>query len=521
MDECEGLLGSLEEEIGASEVKPERLASLIAKLPSSSVDAPRILPSILVQRLDQIAAGHSGTVPIHGRLFAQWMHHAFPRECSYPHATGSLTLHETREWMAEGRDPLATEDEMLKYTAPSVDVAFNATSDARDVEMPWSPEEELLIARSAPQETLSSRRMLVRNFILICALVCFLIALVRMLNFPTPVGGKQSLHTLQHEIVKSVSATFTESVLCRGLVLLVHGLLVTDVVGHRSELLQVQSQWSCCVWLLVVATIGLYLTASLSNPGWATQSPPCPGDVTLSAELASISDVDEAEPHGMQKRRCAANECEDSSSALNHGEELRWCTICSLHQPLRTKHCKDCGRCVRTHDHHCPWLGNCVGENNHVLFFWFLLLQVLELAVFFCEGLQGIDVFQPSIFLTLGLLAIAILFFMVVCLLGFHCFLMFADMTTWEYLSWTRITYLKDLQEDGGSPFTRSVPGRVAAYCFGPHWCPGPVRRLAKLRYDKDGGIVWEIGEQRLSCWLRIFVHWCRCRAGCARSSLA
>merc|ERR1712203_151284 len=30
------------------------------------------------------ATRHGGHVPIHGRLFAQWMHFAFPLECPYP-----------------------------------------------------------------------------------------------------------------------------------------------------------------------------------------------------------------------------------------------------------------------------------------------------------------------------------------------------------------------------------------------------------------------------------------------------
>ena len=27
-------------------------------------------------------------IPLHARLFAQWLHHAYPRECSFPHASG-------------------------------------------------------------------------------------------------------------------------------------------------------------------------------------------------------------------------------------------------------------------------------------------------------------------------------------------------------------------------------------------------------------------------------------------------
>lgn len=47
---------------------------------SDTVAAPRELSEGLRVRLQEVAALHGGKVPIHGRLFAQWMHHAFPRE---------------------------------------------------------------------------------------------------------------------------------------------------------------------------------------------------------------------------------------------------------------------------------------------------------------------------------------------------------------------------------------------------------------------------------------------------------
>lgn len=37
--------------------------------------------------------------------------------------------------------------------------------------------------------------------------------------------------------------------------------------------------------------------------------------------------------------------------------EKRYCTVCNLEQPIRSKHCKSCGRCVALYDHHCPWMG--------------------------------------------------------------------------------------------------------------------------------------------------------------------
>ena len=40
----------------------------------------------------------------------------------------------------------------------------------------------------------------------------------------------------------------------------------------------------------------------------------------------------------------------------------RYCAACRVHRmPLRTKHCKGCGRCVSRLDHHSPWMGNCIG----------------------------------------------------------------------------------------------------------------------------------------------------------------
>ena len=45
---------------------------------------------------------------------------------------------------------------------------------------------------------------------------------------------------------------------------------------------------------------------------------------------------------------------------------------------MRTKHCEDCGKCVRKYDHHCPWLEACIGERNHK-FFWMFLLSTAVL----------------------------------------------------------------------------------------------------------------------------------------------
>lgn len=182
------------------------------------------------------------------------------------------------------------------------------------------------------------------------------------------------------------------------------------------------------------------------------------------------------------------------------GHRLRYCNRCMFYQPLRTKHCRDCGRCVRTHDHHCPWIGTCVGEGNRAYFYWFLVFQGAELAAFLCEG--GLSIVptrrggDPSaapslIVLWLGLAMIAALFLMVTCLLCFHTYLALSNLTTWESMSWHNITYLKTISQLGASPFARSVAENLAVYFLPPSLWPGKIPH----KLTDDGWINWDLGE--------------------------
>jgi hypothetical protein len=145
INECESLIGHLESEISSPEAEPKRIVELITNLPSSSVQAPRSLSQRLLARLEEIAQGHRGTVPLHGRLFAQWMHHAYPRECPYPHASGTKNPQTPDEWMRQTghRSTSASEEEMRRV------VDDHHLVDTANVEkdLLWSWEEELLVAR--------------------------------------------------------------------------------------------------------------------------------------------------------------------------------------------------------------------------------------------------------------------------------------------------------------------------------------------------------------------------------------
>eukprot|EP00913_Durusdinium_trenchii_P020428 g19192.t1 len=93
-DECEALMDQVEKNLeapmGSLELAKfcggtaEKIASVVSGLASASQPANRTLSPRLLQLLDDVAGHHGGMVPLHGRLFAQWMHEAYPRECSYP-----------------------------------------------------------------------------------------------------------------------------------------------------------------------------------------------------------------------------------------------------------------------------------------------------------------------------------------------------------------------------------------------------------------------------------------------------
>merc|ERR1719191_520311 len=89
LDECTNLMAHIEQEVAAPSATPERLAAIVSALPSASKPANRTLSVELRKRLDEVAQFHGGEVPLHGRLFAQWMHHAYPRECVFPHISGT------------------------------------------------------------------------------------------------------------------------------------------------------------------------------------------------------------------------------------------------------------------------------------------------------------------------------------------------------------------------------------------------------------------------------------------------
>jgi len=144
-DECVDLMGHLEQNIASHEAEPATIAALIEELPSSTVAAPRALSATSRRRLDEIALHHGGTVPLHGRLFTQWMHHAYPRECPYPHISGTIDPKLQEDFVEDtGSESWALEEEMLQYIQWSTNATRCNAVTVEDLSA-WTDQEELLV----------------------------------------------------------------------------------------------------------------------------------------------------------------------------------------------------------------------------------------------------------------------------------------------------------------------------------------------------------------------------------------
>jgi len=144
VDQCNMLMESLERSVARPVASPGLIAELVAALPSDTVAAPRDLPASLRRKLDLIAEQHGGHVPLHGRMFAQFMHHAFPNECPQARALGVTEAPMTHDEWRERRN---TSSQASKEVMQQLMDTAAETEHVVSREQPairWTVEEELL-----------------------------------------------------------------------------------------------------------------------------------------------------------------------------------------------------------------------------------------------------------------------------------------------------------------------------------------------------------------------------------------
>merc|ERR1719316_1907199 len=136
-DECGALVFEVERGISAPLGAVGDIARIVSQISSDTVEAPRNLTSELMSKLDSVASRHGGRIPLHGRLFAQWMHHAFPNECPHPHVSGTTAPKTTVAFKKSGGMVKVTAEERAKYIA-----AHQETKEDQAKILFWSEEEE-------------------------------------------------------------------------------------------------------------------------------------------------------------------------------------------------------------------------------------------------------------------------------------------------------------------------------------------------------------------------------------------
>ncbi|XP_069604149.1 palmitoyltransferase ZDHHC12 isoform X1 [Ranitomeya imitator] len=234
----------------------------------------------------------------------------------------------------------------------------------------------------------------------------------------------------------------------------VHTLLTCGVtlllLLHHPDLSPQENAWihlpTLMFVLMVTCSTALYYGVSLMDPGYV------------------LSDCNEKYPLS------AANDKQEMTSLSQGALRMRRCGYCLLKQPMRARHCKSCQRCVRRYDHHCPWIENCVGEKNHRVFIFYLVLQLLVLLWAVRIAWSGLhpagtwgEWLRANIFLLAAFGVIAVFTVVVSLLLVSHMYLISCNVTTWEFMSHHRIAYLKQCDSDT-NPFDRGLIRNVWSF---------------------------------------------------------
>lgn len=270
-------------------------------------------------------------------------------------------------------------------------------------------------------------------------------------------------------------------------------LCVTETDLHQAYKDGLWAYLACYVALLIFTSI-LYFVSSLIDPGYLPKKQYEVRKRTISFSSSSSESSDEDGDDDERNKGENSTMLKKKKRSQSPGVKLRKCPVCKIEQPVRTKHCEDCQRCVRKYDHHCPWLENCVGERNHRFFWIFLLLQsVLILWTLkitwnaFTWQKNFTDWLHSNGIFTLVFLVLVVAAMVVISLLCCHSFMLCNNQTTWEFMSRHRITYLRNLDESL-NPFHEGYFKNCIKFFF---YCPYRRWEVMIEKYcTPHGGVV-------------------------------
>ena len=170
----------------------------------------------------------------------------------------------------------------------------------------------------------------------------------------------------------------------------------------------------------------------------------------------------------------------------------QYCKHCKAWQGLRTKHCHDCGRCVRKFDHRL--VGTCVGEKitrgpcetrrTGRVIVWVSRQH--------CGEVRTIpQLFEINAGPVCMSIALFIFIMFVGSLLGFHVYLIVTNQTTWEVSSRDKISYLAGVPHNVYA-FSRGPMRDAREFCCAP---PPPRYTLRSFEWMREWSrteTIWE-----------------------------
>lgn len=127
------------------------------------------------------------------------------------------------------------------------------------------------------------------------------------------------------------------------------GAMVNLRLMHKSSVLSLTAKTDLThfIYFMAFLTTTLLLCTALTNPG-----------IVFHAKFRQFQSF------AAQRR----SQQDTSLSELEtwNLQNLPYCQKCKILTPTEMKiiHCTDCGYCIESMDHHCPWMGQCIGKHN-------------------------------------------------------------------------------------------------------------------------------------------------------------
>ncbi|KAL4234745.1 putative palmitoyltransferase zdhhc1 [Mactra antiquata] len=264
--------------------------------------------------------------------------------------------------------------------------------------------------------------------------------------------------------------------------------------------------WSCpphplqiAAWIVIIMFAVFYFTSLVPalHSSWQPAGYIVPG-VSLFLHLIChivACTIDPADPAVLMKKYPKKK---FDRTQHKHVIENCHCYICQVDVANRSKHCSICNKCVSDFDHHCKWLNNCVGGRNYKWFLATLVTATVALVLIFIVSLTEFIVYftdktdrkilQPYrdlnssleyteadfnlfyrpiphdgwlAFLGVYFILCAIAIGLLVHLFGFHIYLIYNNMSTYDYIVQQRDTSREDDVSSIASTSRRNKTNRI------------------------------------------------------------